>query len=50
VQYTYRILGTPKTMGYADFDSLPLSALYGRSIVVSVSPDRWFDAGRLQRH
>jgi hypothetical protein len=35
VQYTYRILGTPKTVGYVDFDALPLAALYGKTIVVS---------------
>jgi hypothetical protein len=35
VQYTYRILGTPKTVGSVDFDALPLAALYGKTIVVS---------------
>jgi hypothetical protein len=35
VQYTYRILGTPKTVGFVDFDALPLAALYGKTIVVS---------------
>lgn len=34
VQYIYRTLGTPKTMGYADFDALPLATLYGKAIVV----------------
>lgn len=35
MQYLYRILGTPKAVGYGDFDALPLGALYGKTIVVS---------------
>lgn len=34
MQYIYRTLGTPKVMGYDNFDTLPHSQLFGRFIKV----------------
>lgn len=35
MQYIYKVLGTPKPMGFTDFDALPLAALYGRHLQVA---------------
>lgn len=34
LQYIYKVLGTPKPMGFTDFDALSLAPLYGRHIQV----------------
>ena len=35
LQYLFCTLGTPKAMGYTDFNELPLAGVYGGQIVVS---------------
>jgi hypothetical protein len=35
LQYVYRVLGTPKIVGYKDFELLPLAGTFGRHIKVN---------------